>query len=312
MGAQTEKDVWDKAQILGELITGIVSGIILVAIPIVISVGADKISRSLQTGQLVDSLIEDLTDEAAITRRDIALIALDEAISTQQECTFLVWGTCQPDETQPDQVAEIATILLKQEIQDSVSEVGTVNRESLNASEVIPILKRRKPQEWGNLEARMNTLIAEALNTNVRDKVRSEADLAATPSPERAAQVQQSSAVIGSIQTSVEEAATSSNSQPTTPSFEGVRLVYIQYEQDKGAAEKIRQLLQDQGISAPGIEQVIGIPGSSIRYSGDGAFDAAKELQRFLQNQGISSVELIDLSSNYQVSPGQFEIWLAE
>jgi len=322
MGAQTKKDTWDKAKILGELLTSIVGGIILVTIPIVISIGADKISRSLQTGQLVDSLIEDLTQEKELTRRDIALIALDEAVSTKQQCRFLVWGDCHPDETQPDQVAEIAKVLLKQEIQDSFLEEGTVDRASVKASEVIPILIRRRPQEWKeDSDTQVDMLITAALDANSRQKARSEADPTASPSRERAAQVQQASAVIGSIQASAAEAKPSTDTvggvdaAPEPPEFlEDVHLVYIQYEQRKDAAESLREVLQSRGKSVPDVEQVAGIPGNSIRYAGDGARDAAKELQSFLSREGItiSDDNLIDLSPNYQVSPGQFEIWLAE
>ncbi len=61
-----DKDLWDKMEIVGRLF----SGIVLVAIAMVLKTGADSVSSSLQTGNLVQTLIGDLTTEG--TRRDVA------------------------------------------------------------------------------------------------------------------------------------------------------------------------------------------------------------------------------------------------
>jgi len=66
----TSKSTWDKLDVLGKLI----SSVLLATIAIVIKYGADNIATSLQSGQLVQSLIADLTTQETGTRQDIALI----------------------------------------------------------------------------------------------------------------------------------------------------------------------------------------------------------------------------------------------
>ena len=74
------KDGWDKANVAGQL----VSGVLLAVIAFVVKLGADNIANSLQTGQLVQSLIADLTTKNEKTRQDVALIALNYAVGDQK------------------------------------------------------------------------------------------------------------------------------------------------------------------------------------------------------------------------------------
>lgn len=118
------KDAWDKLNI-------VVSNIILVAIPIVIGVVGENISRSLERGKFIDSLLDDLTTPKAQTRRDIALIALDSAIPPPK------------DESRPDQVVDISEILLKDTITGVNQQEVTKKLESSAAHKII---LKRKPK----------------------------------------------------------------------------------------------------------------------------------------------------------------------
>ena len=72
--ARPRKDFWDKMDVLGRVFAGVV----LVGIGVVLKTGADSVKQSLETGNLVQTLIEDLTTEGA--RRDVALIALNRSV----------------------------------------------------------------------------------------------------------------------------------------------------------------------------------------------------------------------------------------
>lgn len=73
------KDSWDKLDAIGKL----VSSILLVIIAMAIKFGSDRIAFSLQSGQLVQSLIMDLTTAEQQTRQDVALLALDHSIGNE-------------------------------------------------------------------------------------------------------------------------------------------------------------------------------------------------------------------------------------
>lgn len=75
MDEKSSKDTWDKLDVLAR----IVSGVLLVAIAVFIKIGTDNIASSMRSGELVQSLIADLTTSG--TRRDVALIALNHSVA---------------------------------------------------------------------------------------------------------------------------------------------------------------------------------------------------------------------------------------
>jgi hypothetical protein len=74
------KDSWDKLDTIGK----IVSSLVLVVIAMFIKSGSERIAFSLQSGQLVQSLISDLTTQEQQTRQDVALLALDNSIGDEK------------------------------------------------------------------------------------------------------------------------------------------------------------------------------------------------------------------------------------
>src|SRR5688572_28149518 len=71
------RDFWDKADIIGKLL----SGVVLAAIAVVIKLGADNIAMSQREGELVIKVMTDLTDTQQVARQDLALIALNHSVS---------------------------------------------------------------------------------------------------------------------------------------------------------------------------------------------------------------------------------------
>jgi hypothetical protein len=71
------RDVWDKADIVGKLI----SGAALAIIALVIKLGADDIATSQREGELVVKVMTDLTTKDSTAKQDLALIALNHSVS---------------------------------------------------------------------------------------------------------------------------------------------------------------------------------------------------------------------------------------
>lgn len=82
-GNMKSKDPWDKLDILGKLLTGVVLGGLAFAVKFgtdKIQQGAERVAASQKKGQLVQSLVSDLSKSDEGIRQDIAIIALDRSI----------------------------------------------------------------------------------------------------------------------------------------------------------------------------------------------------------------------------------------
>jgi len=272
-------DFWEKLKIA----TSFLSGVVLVAIPIVIQAGASNIAQSLETGRVIQELTTDLTRPSEKTRRDIALVALNSAIQPEKQCRVLwMWG-CRPNASETDQVVSIAVILLK-EFQDESEQAKQVIRQRMLAEEADNLISRIvRPNAVSNP------------NPNIE------------VSREQADQTAQAAEIAANV-------LASSESQVTEPNFTNIRIVYVQYSSDVAKAEMIQKLLQEMGVNVPGLEQVNGIAENSIRYANSLDEDTANRLQALLvEGQGLSFVPAINLeNSGYRVPNGQFEIWLKD
>lgn len=101
--AEKTRDGWDKLDVIAKLLSGVFLG----ALSLAVGLGAREIADAQKTGELVRSLITDLTSEDKRTRQDLALIALDHAASKQD----------------PELVAEIAERILLDFRSDSLAQV---------------------------------------------------------------------------------------------------------------------------------------------------------------------------------------------
>ncbi len=283
----SEKDKWDKFDI-------IFKAIVLGVIPIVIAFGADNIAQSLKRGELVRSLISDLTQPDA--KRDVALIALDAAIPPQQKCSMFGIGACQNDPDQ-DQVVNIAITLIKNSIDDASK-------------------KGQSPSELEVAKRVIYTRASEAYYSGKFDKIyhatasggQSDAISNVQVTPPSAAE-KESKAKISQTIAAIQPSTTANRNEQLA----GVRLVFIQYKSDRKLTEKLQKSLQTMGVSAPGFQQVSGITQNDIRYANAEDRSIAENLQAYLKTQDIEIEKLIDLSkANYSVPSGQIEIWLKD
>jgi len=76
-----QKDGWDKAEVLARWVSTVLLGILT----LVITWASENIANSLKKGELVRSLIADLTTKELKTRRDIALIALHHSVGKESD-----------------------------------------------------------------------------------------------------------------------------------------------------------------------------------------------------------------------------------
>lgn len=289
------RDNWDKFEIINKF----VGSVVLVAIPIVIGYGADNISQSMQRGQLIQSLTDQLV--AINTKRDIALIALNAAIPEKEKCTILWrWG-CEneldPKVLEEDQVLNIAEFLTERAILDAKKQGRSPNLSETDVAKKIIIHRTNDKYYYNKFQPDIDDL---------NNLVPSEPNLQS--SKEKIAQKANISELLAVIQPST---ATPENSR-----LNGVKLVYIQYRSDKAKAEKLQKALQNENISAPGIEQVQRISKNEIRYANKADLILAQNLRDLLKNKTgirIQDEDLIDLSTRgYRVPSGQLEIWLKD
>ena len=178
------RDIWDKIDIVSKII----SGIVLVLIAIVLKIGTDKISSSLQTGQLVQSLIADLSSpDTTKIRQEIALVALDQTLWDQNKelvieiCERIVKNTNQFDQatgTLAFQIIErrdsARANLVKEKIKnDTLSKPVTQALSSTDSSKVIRETATTVVENSKLLNrVKRNRVYLQFGNENEREKIR--------------------------------------------------------------------------------------------------------------------------------------------
>jgi hypothetical protein len=294
------KDNWDKFKI----VSGFLGSVVLVAIPLVIKFGADDISRSMERGQLVDSLIEELTDQQAKSRRDIALVALDGAVKPEFKCELLGYWDCRIDEEAPDLVTDISVILLRDTYAKLQKQHADIEDADVESSVAKHILAKRRPQTWQSILQEIAPAAAELAPTSGVNVEQESADV-----KNRKSQTLRVIANLTPVQT-----ATDTSGSTSKTALDGVRFVYIQYQSNKTRVDQLRTYLNGKGVKVPRIEQVDRITQNDIRYANESQKAIAEALQKDLaKNQNINISKLIDLSqAGYKVPPGQFEVWLTD
>jgi len=157
-GEKKTKDFWDKMDILGKLLTGIVLGVLT----IVIKLGADKIQQGSEqiaaaqkNGQLVQSLVSDLSKPEGGIKQDIAIIALDRSVGAKD----------------PDLVLDIAEQIVRNRPKEQNGQIARVV--------AFQIIARRNPERADQIKNELLGSIAET--TEQRAKLMSNADTSAQP-----------------------------------------------------------------------------------------------------------------------------------
>lgn len=158
MAPNQPKDNWDKASIIGQIL----SGVLLATIALLIKTGTDDITNSLKKGDLVRSMISDLASEGNKNiKPELALIALDHSLGNQEQAMLV----------------EIAEEIIKQGRYDDFSR-----------SVAFRIIEQRAPARAQKIKDDAEKLLQ--ANSKVREDLRSSADPTAlvlpspTPAPE--------------------------------------------------------------------------------------------------------------------------------
>lgn len=302
----SKKDNWDKFEIFSKFL----GAVVLVFIPIVIKLGADSISDSMERGKMIQVLISDFTKNEQ-QRKDFALIALDTAIPIKEECTFL-WINCQPN-PEKDKVVDSAILLLSNLVKNASRDTFTRDIEIETTRKII---SRRAGGGNVGEEFFCNTLkdqIARIANPT------SPQDVSNKSGSGEVVRKVGSSDIIANLLNDPKCLALTSNNANLSPNLdlEGIRIVYIQYRSDEENAKLIRKALQNEKIPAPGIEKVNGIKENSIRYANSADKPIAEKLRVFLWKNNIKiepnpKTFINLLTKGYKVPPGQLEIWLKD
>lgn len=151
------KDKWDKLDIVGKVI----SGVVLALIAVIIKSGTDRIAAAQHRGELVRALIADLTTRDQRTRQDIALIALDHSVGDDN----------------PQLVIEIAERLVL-----DTTGYSTADRAETQTlgSVAFKVLKKRNPTRADSLKRELEQRFASGVSSDsgVRASLRSDPDTA--------------------------------------------------------------------------------------------------------------------------------------
>ena len=269
-----EKDNWDKLNI-------VVSNIILVAIPIVIGVVGDNISRSLERSELIESLLDDLTSTEAETRRDIALIALDSAIPPPK------------DESKPNQVVDIAEIVLKGTIV-GVSEKQEIIQRTIESSAAKKIILKRKPQTGEKI---VQDISGDALSTfkTTEDNGRENGEKGQV---KEMSEIEQSKKIISSL-------------------LPDKKFIYITFRGSltRELINKIRESFQEDGWIAPqALRRADGYE-NSVKYFHESDRTLAESVktktQEFFTSQNCTKQEVkVEDNSSENRNEGEIELWI--
>lgn len=270
---------WEKADIVGKLLSGVVLGLIAV----LIKFGADDITAAQKEGELVQSLLQDLTTKDQHTRQDLALIALDHSVGAKN----------------PALVIDIAERLV---LDTSTYTPGDHAASQALGGIAFRILQRRDSSRAGSLKRQLERQYEQqvASDSSLREALRSPADTG-KPLP----QLPRASQATGSTGSLL--ARLSSN------------VVFIQYQGNaqRALVDTLRVQLAAAGFVAPGVERVIIPFKPSIRYFHSTdlilADSVASMTQDFLSARDINATVPVQLVATKGVSvpTGQLEVWLS-
>jgi hypothetical protein len=277
-GAKT-KDLWDKADILGKLLSSLILGVIA----LVIKLGTDNIAAAQRSGELVRELLADLTTRDQSARQDLALIALDRSVGDQN----------------PRLLVQIAERLVLDTTAYSSSNRAA---DAALSSVAFEILLERSPAAADSIKRKLDEqLVAQvASDTTLRADVRSSPDILA---PARA---------------SAPNDAVTAVRRLVAPTSASVVFIQIDSGFQPKALQGLRTALEQHGFVAPGVESVHARFASGVRYfhSTDSllADSVAAITANFLRERSLAvhSLPLQNMTaSHFHSPPRQIEVWLS-
>jgi hypothetical protein len=278
--SSNSKDFWDKADIIGKLL----SGIALAVIALLVNCHTQHIEDSLKNGQLTQSLIDTILKQDKNSKRDLALIALDETIGATQRDLVCRVGA-QVAENGVDEAMAAPGSTGNQQPQDAVIAVNKVARQ---------IVRNRAcpPDFLTGLEAKDREFVAK-----YRPQVYSQ------PDPSAASQTASDvPAVVPALIKLI-----------TKPS---ANTVYVQYRDDWTGTDKLKDLhdaLEKHGFSSPRRDEKIGRSlefKANVRYFYADDAAQAQAVQSIVKSVLGKEYKLVPIvNSRFQPPHGQIEVW---
>ena len=266
---------WEKLDIIGKLLSTVLLGFLA----FFIKTGTDNIATTQHEGQLVQSLLQDLTTKDQRTRQDLALIALNHAVGDRN----------------PGLVADIAERLV---LDTTAQSTGDPTSAQVLGGIAFHILAERDSVRAGTLKRTLQQQFENqvAADSGLRQALRSSAD-SARPSP-----------VTGRPAPASELLARVSS-----------RIVFIQYRGTvpESLVTHLRERFRTGGFAAPLPERIATPFTSSIRYFHPGDLELADSVASMISDYLIAAH--VDHSVPVQEAPmtrlrapeGQIEVWLS-
>jgi hypothetical protein len=273
-GERPPKDFWEKLDVVSKL----VSSVLLAVIAIVVQQGASRIATSLQTGDLVRNLIQDLTTRSERARQDIALIALNHSVGDQN----------------PELVVEIAERIYRELTLDSGQ--NKISPEGVKKGIIaLEIIKQRDPKR------------ADAIQKDLWSDPNTIAELQ---------QLRPKGGGPDAEVTEQAQGEVSAKTQLLAKAFPNLIYIHFRDEKNKQLAEGLRNRLNEAGFYAPGVERVDKDYPNNVRFfhgeDRELAQRVATTAEQFLSEQkSPRKLELQDLSSKgFKVQKGHVEVWI--
>lgn len=278
-GTEKQRDFWDKVDILSKLL----SGVVLALIALVIKWGTDEIAASHRRGDLVRSLISDLTTKEARTRQDLALIALNHSVGDQNARLMTEIAERLVVDTSGYAAGDRAAI----HALESVAFQILRERDSTRAKAVQQVLERR-------FEVRASS------DSTTRAALRS------TPDPAQAA-----------APTPTADSSAIAVADIIAPIESKVAFIQFQGRVTRETMHGLRAELNRNGFVAPDVERVVFPFNSAVRYFHPEdravAESAAAHTLRYLREKGlVTELPVRDYSNRgFRSPPGQIEVWIS-
>lgn len=273
------KDWWDKLDVIGKIL----SGALLAVIALIIKSGADSIASAMHEGELVQSLIADLTTKDETTRQDLALIALNHAVGRRN----------------PELVVEIAERLV---VDTTRYSAGDRAAKQALGSVAFDILQKRAPARADSLKKALEQrAVATLSDSSTRAAVRSRPDTSRVNTTPPGA-----------------DSAAQAVTDLLAPLSSSVVFIQFQGAVQRSTIDELRSRLDRSGFVAPGIERISPPFASSIRYFhpedrvlADSVARITKAFvsERRLRVPSIPIWYVANHTSNVKL--GQIEVWLS-
>jgi hypothetical protein len=266
------KDKWEKLDIF----TKFFNGVILAVLILIVKIGSEKITYSLQYGAMVQKTITDLSNTSSDNkvRRDLSLITLNRTIGDQQ----------------PKLIAELSEIIY---INDTIK-----NNERNTA---FKIMKERDPERALYYENK----IMDEINETRTDVLYNDSEL----TTDSLNSSNENKSCEKTFKSPSINKALSILKDKIKISIDNI--VYIQVAENNNSITSISEELKNNGYKVPSVEIVNGNFHNCVKYFN--AIDAIKahEITNIIERKLNIKIKIIKVDNeNANIPDGQIEVWI--